>query len=85
MLHGQRCLQGSSVVQDWGRRYPSCVGAVKPLSRGHREVGRGRGAVGSVGGTRSLLARERECVERLDEVLRTFVVCFVLPACHDGG
>jgi hypothetical protein len=45
-------------------------------------VGRGRDAVGSAGGIRCLLAREREAFERVYEVLRTFL-CFVRNACHD--
>jgi hypothetical protein len=85
VLHGHRCMQGYSIfrIKDRGRGYTSWVAVVRrPLSRRHREVGRGRDAVGSAGGMRFPLSREREGVERLYEVLRTFLICFVLPACH---
>ena len=86
VLHRQRRLQGNSVprVQDRGWGYPSCiVGQRPPLSRRHREVVRGREVVGSGGGIRPLLARERKRIERLDKIACTFLVCFVLPVCHD--
>lgn len=86
VLHRQRRLQGNPVprVQDRGWGYPSCVVERRPpLSRRHREVVRGREAMGRGGGIRLLLARERQCIERLDKIACTFLVCFVLPVCHD--
>jgi hypothetical protein len=65
-------------IKDRGRGYPSWVGVLRPLR--HWELGRGRDAVGSAG-TRCLLASQREGLERIYEVLRTFL-CFVRLACH---
>lgn len=50
-------------------------------------MGRGREATGNVGGgggARPPEARQRQRLERLDKVVRAFLVRFVLPASHGG-